>query len=441
MVTPTRPLRAAVIGAGPSGIAAARALIDEGITPVVFEQGDRIGGNWVFRPEVGHSSVYRTTHIISSKAWSAYEDFPMPEDYPDYPSHTQLAAYFEAYARRFGVDRHVRFGCTVIAATPAGEGRWTVRWREGGIEHVDTFDALLVANGHHHVPNIPEYPGHFDGEVLHSHAYKDAAPFAGRRVLVVGAGNSACDVAVEVSRVASLVALSVRRGQHILPKFLFGRPGDVNYARLTWLPWRIRQWLLGLTIRIVQGRYADYGLPEPECGVLEMHPTLNSELLYFIRHGKVHPRPGIARLDGDAVVYADGRREAFDTIVWATGYRTRFPFLAPEITPWQDADRVPLYRKMIPADHPGLYFIGLFQPLGCIWPLAEHQGRMAARAISGRWRRPADLAARIAHEMAHPHYPFQRTRRHATEVDYHRFRQELLAELAAGGAAGAPASV
>lgn len=425
-------LRAAVIGAGPSGIAAARALIEEGITPVVFEQGERIGGNWVFRPEVGHSSVYRTTHIISSKTWSAFEDFPMPDDYPDYPSHTQLAAYFEAYARRFGVDRHVRFGRMVIAAIPAGEGRWQVRWREGGIEHVDTFDALLVANGHHHVPNIPEYPGHFAGEMLHSHAYKEAAPYAGRRVLVVGAGNSACDVAVEVSRVASLVALSVRRGQHILPKFLFGRPGDVNYAKLTWMPWRIRQWLLGLTVRIVQGRYADYGLPEPDCGVLEMHPTLNSELLYFIRHGKVHPRPGIARLDGDAVVYADGRREAFDTLIWATGYRTHFPFLAPEITPWLDADRVPLYRKMIPAEHPGLYFIGLFQPLGCIWPLAEYQGRIAARAINGRWRRPHDLAARIAHEMAHPHYPFQRTRRHATEVDYHRFRQELLAELAGG---------
>jgi hypothetical protein len=160
-----------------------------------------------------------------------------------------------------------------------------------------------------------------------------------------------------------------------------------------------------------------------------MHPTLNSELLYFIRHGKVHPRPGIARLDGDAVVYTDGRREAFDTLIWATGYRTRFPFLASEITPWQDAERVPLYRKMIPADRPGLYFVGLFQPLGCIWPLAEYQGRIAARAICGRWRRPDDLAARIAHEMAHPHYPFQRSRRHATEVDYHRFRKELLAEL------------
>jgi cation diffusion facilitator CzcD-associated flavoprotein CzcO len=429
MAAPGRPLRAAVIGAGPSGIAAARALIDEGITPVVFEQGDRIGGNWVFRPEVGHSSVYRTTHIISSKTWSAFEDYPMPEDYPDYPSHAQLAAYFEAYARRFGVDRQVRFGCTVIEATPAGEGRWSVRWREGEVEHVETFDALLVANGHHHVPNIPEYPGHFDGEMLHSHAYKEAAPYTGRRVLVVGAGNSACDVAVEVSRVADFVALSVRRGQHILPKFLFGRPGDVNYAKLTWLPWRIRQWLLGLTVRLVQGRYADYGLPEPECGVLEMHPTLNSELLYFIRHGKVHPRPGIARLDGDAVIYTDGRREAFDTLVWATGYRTRFPFLAPEHTPWLDADRVPLYRKMIPADLPGLYFIGLFQPLGCIWPLAEHQGRIAARAICGRWQRPDDLEARIAHEMAHPHYPFLRTRRHATEVDYHRFRKELLVEI------------
>lgn len=421
--------RVAVVGAGPSGIAALKALLAEGHDAVAFEQSDRIGGNWVFRPEASHSSVYETTHIISSRRWSSFEDFPMPEDYPDYPSHAQVLAYFEAYAARFGLAPHVRLRTRVARAERCATGGWILTLAGEAGPATERFDALLVANGHHWAPSMPEVPGRYDGEVLHSHAFKRAEPFRGRRVLVVGAGNSACDVAVECSRVAAFVGLSVRRGQHIVPKFLRGRPSDDNHAGLRWLPAPLRQRLLGFGLRLVQGRYADYGLPEPEVGLLEMHPTVNSELLYFIRHGRIHPRPGVARFDGPEVVFTDGRREAWDTVVFATGYNIRFPFLDPALVPWVDDHAIPLYRKMIPVEVDDLYFIGLFQPLGCIWPLADLQARIAARAIGGRWRRPADLPARIAHEMAHPHYRFQRSRRHAVEVDYHRFRAELLAEL------------
>jgi cation diffusion facilitator CzcD-associated flavoprotein CzcO len=421
--------RVAVVGAGPSGIAALKALLAEGHEALAFEQSDRIGGNWVFRPEPSHSSVYETTHIISSKRWSSYEDFPMPEDYPDYPSHAQVLAYFDAYVANFGLAPHVRLRTRVARAERIEGGGWEVTLACRSETTTERFDALLVANGHHWDPFLPPVPGRFDGEVLHSHAFKRAEPFRGRRVLVVGAGNSACDVAVECSRVAGFVGLSVRRGQHIVPKFLRGRPSDDNHAGLRWIPAPLRQRLLAYGLRLVQGRYADYGLPEPEVGMLEMHPTVNSELLYFIRHGRIHPRPGLARFNGAEVVFSDGRAEAYDHVVFATGYNIRFPFLDPAVAPWADADAIPLYRKMIPADADDLYFIGLFQPLGCIWPLADYQARIAARAIAGRWRRPPDLPARIAHEMAHPHYRFQRSRRHAVEVDYHRFRAELLAEL------------
>lgn len=422
--------RVAVVGAGPSGIAALKALLAEGHEAVAFEQAERIGGNWVYRPQPGHSSVYEGTHIISSKRWSSYEDFPMPEDYPDYPSHAQVLAYFDAYVAHFGLAPHVRLCTRVERAVRLEDGGWRLDLGGEAGDSSERFDALLVANGHHWDPFLPDVPGRFDGEVLHSHAFKRAEPFRDRRVLVVGAGNSACDVAVECSRVASCVGLSVRRGQHIVPKFLRGRPSDENHAGLRWIPAPLRQRLLALGLRLVQGRYADYGLPEPEVGILEMHPTVNSELLYFIRHGRIHPRPGIARFDGPRVVFADGRAEAWDVVVFATGYKIRFPFLDPALVPWIDATAVPLYRKMIPATPDDLFFIGLFQPLGCIWPLADYQARIAARAIAGRWRRPPDLAARIDHEMAHPHYRFERSRRHATEVDYHRFRAELLAELA-----------
>jgi cation diffusion facilitator CzcD-associated flavoprotein CzcO len=427
--------RVGVIGAGPSGIAAARACLREGHETVVYEKSGDIGGNWVFREEPGHSSVYETTHIISSKAFSQYEDFPMPDDYPDYPSHRQLAAYFQAYARTFGVERVVRFHTEVVHARHLPAGGWELRLRDprspGEGERVERVDALLVANGHHWDPVVPEVPGRFAGTLLHSHAFKRAAPFAGQRVVVVGAGNSACDIAVETSRVSARTFVSIRRGQHIIPKFIFGVPNDVAYAKLLALPRALRQPLLEAAARVVQGRYAQYGLPEPEVGILEMHPTLNSELLYFIRHGEIHVRRGIERFDGDEVVFVDGVRERADTVIFATGYRISFPFFDPGPFDWAEALAVPLYRKMIHADYDDLYFIGLFQPLGCIWPLADHQGRLAARAIAGKWRRPRDLRARIAHEMANPHYRFQRERRHATEVDYHQFRRELLAELAA----------
>ncbi len=421
--------RVAVIGAGPSGIAALKALLAEGHDAVAFEQGERIGGNWVFRPGPSHSSVCETTHIISSKRWSAFEDFPMPDDYPDYPSHSQVLAYFERYVAHFDLAPRIALETRVDRAIRSDHGGWTLQLSSTGVVRGEHFDAILVANGHHWDPFLPEVDGRFDGQVLHSHAFKRADPFRGLRVLVVGAGNSACDVAVELSRVAAHVGLSVRRGQHIVPKLLGGRPGDENNARLLWLPRGVRQWLLGRVLRLVQGRYSDYGLPEPEVGVFEMHPTVNSELLYFIRHGRIHPRAAIRSFDGASVVFADGAREAYDAVIFATGYNMRFPFLDPALVPWVGAHGVPLYRKMIPAAVDNLYFIGLFQPLGCIWPLADYQSRIAAREIAGRWQRPADLQVRIDREQANPHYRFQRSRRHATEVDYHRFRAELLAEL------------
>jgi len=422
--------RVAVIGGGPSGIAAAKALLAEGLIVVVFEKSDQVGGNWVYREEPGHSSVYETTHIISSKTFSQYEDFPMPAEYPDYPSHAQLKAYFQAYARHFGVDARTLFRSEVMRAERRDDGQWSLTVRDTEDVRTERFDALIVANGHHWDPVTPDVPGQFSGQILHSHAFKKAEPFRGQRVLVVGAGNSACDVAVETSRVSARTCLSVRRGQHIIPKFLFGVPNDVLYARLLGLPRTLRQPLLHLGELLAQGRYTQYGLPEPDVGILEAHPTLNSELLYAIRHGKIGVKTGIARFDGETVHFVDGTSDAFDTVIFATGYRISFPFFDPEFIDWTSALEIPLYRKMIPAGIDNLFFVGLFQPLGCIWPLADFQGRLAAKAIAGKWQRPPDLEARISYEMHHPHYAFRKEHRHATEVDYHELRRELLAELA-----------
>lgn len=431
----THAKRICVIGAGPSGIAAAKNCVEFGLDVIVFERDDKVGGNWVFDAHTGHSSVYENTHIISSKAWSEYEDFPMPESYPEYPRHDQLQAYFEFYARHFGVYERIRFRHTVKHVRREGDGRWQVQYLdEQHAEHTEGFDVLMVANGHHWDPRYPQYPGTFSGAFMHSHDFKRVTDeWRGKRVLVIGAGNSACDVAVETARLAGKVCLSMRSSQWFLPKFLFGMPVDVYAARFIWVPVRLRQWLFGWTLKWLHGSYEDYGLPAPTRPAGTQHPTLNSDLLDFIRHGRVKPRPAIKALDGEEVEFVDGSREAFDIICACTGFWISFPFFDKSFIDFQRADRVPLYRRMMHAQYENLYFIGLFQPLGCIWPLADYQAKLACAEIVGRYRRPADMEAAIRWELDHPHADYDGSTRHSTEVDYHEFRKELKQELRKAG--------
>lgn len=422
-------LRIAVIGAGPSGIAAIKNLLDAGFSDVTgFDRNAAVGGNWLFAPGSTHSSVFETTHIISSKTLSSYEDYPMPASYPDYPSHAQLAAYFQGYANQFGVTRCIRFGTEVRTAETLPGNRWALRWTDADGDHAETFDALVVANGHHWRPRMPEYPGRFTGTLLHSHDYKRAAPFAGQRVLVIGGGNSACDVAVETARVSAVTDLSWRRGYWIVPKFIFGLPADVVAQRTRWLPRAVRGWLNARLLRLLQGANGQYGLPEPDHAFGATHPTVNSELLYALRHGHIGARRDIARYDGRTVHFTDGTHADYDTIIACTGYWIAHPFFRPEVVDFSHGP-VPLYLRMFPARHPTLSFIGLFQPLGCIWPAAELQAKLLAQRLAGRWAPPADLEAAIAREVAHPDYPQLDTPRHTITVDFHAFSARLRAQL------------
>lgn len=424
----------AIIGAGPSGLAAAKNAKQAGIPYILFEKSGKVGGNWVFDDATGHSSVYENTHIISSKTLSSYEDFPMPEHYPDYPNHRLVQAYFEDYARHFGVMDGIRFHHTVTQAVPQADGSWRLTVRDAdGIETTSDFTHLMVANGHHWNPSHPSIPGTFAGTYMHSHDFKRVDDrWRGQRVLVIGAGNSAADVAVEASRIAGCVHMSLRSPQWFTPKYLFGIPADVLATRSLWMPRKLRQWSLTWLLRLVQGSYRKIGLPENTKPVLSHHPTVNSDLLDIIRHGRVVPKPGIASWEGKTVGFTDGSRAEYDIIVAATGFKISFPFFGGRFADWAEATSIPLYRKMMHPDYPTLYFIGLFQPLGCIWPLADHQAKIACREIKGEYTRPADIRARIEHEMAHPHYAFDPAPRHAVEVDYHKFRAELMEELGKG---------
>jgi cation diffusion facilitator CzcD-associated flavoprotein CzcO len=343
--------------------------------------------------------VHEATHVISSRQLSGFEDFPMPAHYPDFPSHRQLLAYFQQYARTYGLSRHIRLGSRVEQCAP-DDGGWTVRVRGAS----ERFDAVLVCSGHHRDPYRPDLPGTFTGTLLHSSAYKRSDAFRGQRVLVVGAGNSAADVAVDVARVAAHTALSLRRGAYVLPKLVFGRPVDTVYE--FGLPRPILQCLLRVWLRLVVGRWERYGLPAPAEAPLVRPPTLSPGLLDALRHGRVVVRRGIERCDGRAVHFADGTRDEFDTIVLGTGFRATVPFL-----PWWR--EVPLRLGMTDPDLPNLFFIGRFQPVGCIWRLADRQARLAARWLTSA------------------HRPAVRARpRAGLEVDYHVLRRELDRELA-----------
>lgn len=420
-------LSIAIIGAGCSGLTTLKNMLQEQVGEVIcYEQNDQLGGNWLFSEKESHSSVCETTHIISSKTLSSFEDFPMPAYYPDYPSHQQVWRYFYDYATHFNLIPHIRFNSRVIEANPSENGSWTLRLASGETKKVDY---LIVANGHHSKPRIPETLSSFSGELLHSHLYKSSKPFAGKKVLVVGAGNSGCDCAVEISRVADFTAISVRNPQYIIPKFFLGKPTDTFNKSMTWLPSFIANPMRRLALFIQVGSYKDYGLPQPDFAVTKVHPTLNSELLYKIRHGKVIPRPGILKIENREVFFKDGKQESYDTIIAATGYKINFPFFNANLINWEEEHRVPLYLRMFHPDFNQLIFIGLFQPQGAVWPLSDYQARLAAKYILGKWKPNGEMRRLAENDAKEIEKEFLAAKRHSIEVHYHSFLYKLKKEL------------
>jgi len=420
--------RVCVIGAGPSGITAAKNLLDEGHDVVVYDLGSDVGGNWVFNESVGHSSVFETTHIISSRTLSEYVDYPMPKDYPDYPSHKHLATYFKSYAQHFNLYPYIQFNTLVKNCELTEGGRWMVITEKDGQQQKEVFDALTVCNGHHWLPRMPTYPGQFNGEFIHSHEVKKFSRFAGKRVLVIGGGNSACDVAVESSRVAASVDISWRRGYWIAPKFMMGKPADVFSTKIHWLPRKIWQKISAISLYLRNGSNKDYGLPEPDGPLGSHHPTINEDLFFTIRHGKIKPRKDIERLDGNDVLFKDGSKATYDVIVACTGYIISHPFFNKNLVDYTQGE-VPLWLRMIHPSINNLYFIGLFQPLGCIWPGSELQSKIMARELAGKWKRPENVQSKIEFELRHPDFKQINTPRHTITVDFHRFKKRLLQQL------------
>ncbi len=384
-----------VIGAGASGLVAIKNLVEHGFDVDCFERETGVAGVWNRRHD--RSPIYASTHLVSSKPFTQFPDFPMPDDWPDYPDHAAILRYLEHYTDHFDLRRRIWFGTDVIRVEPAEDGYWdvTTRGARGGSERTQRYAALVVANGHNWSPKMPGYDGlrEYKGQVIHASAYQDAAQLRGKKVLVVGAGNTGCDIAVEAAQQAAQCWHSARRGYWYAPKFTYGRPSDqIADQLLAWrLPLAIRRWLLQRVVRRSVGDLTRFGLPKPDHKILETHPIVNSQLVYYLGHGDITPVPDVERFDRNSVLLTDGREIEPDLVVLATGYLPRFDFLAPELlgTDGNGRPRLPLHA--FSRANPTLFVAGLLQPDSGLFSIVHWQ-----TVVMARWLRLRDADPRRA---------------------------------------------
>ena len=415
----TKDLRVCVVGAGPAGLIATKTLRQAGLTVDCFETSPYVGGQWVLDNPSGRSAVYRSITTNTSRRMSRLSDFDMPSDWPDFPSHEQVRAWWESYVDHFDFRDALSLGVEVEAAEPLEPSGWRVSLREveTGRPREERFDALLACSGCYWSPRTPEIPGAFDGAILHSQRYRDpTSPIAvaGQRVVVVGIGNTGCEIACEMAEAgAESVFLSARSGTWILPKLANGRPAadgapmlhptDPVPAFFRLLPARMRERLFqSLGSAMFHRRFGErmqrfeaLGLPPPPASPFEKRPTVSEPLLAALEAKQVLARPGIERYAGSDVVFSDGRVERADVVVHATGYELRYAYLSDEFLDPGGEDFT-LFLGTLHPRRADLFIVGLSRPTGAFWPIAEVHAQLAASVLSGRCRlpQPAVLRAR-----------------------------------------------
>jgi dimethylaniline monooxygenase (N-oxide forming) len=423
--------KACVIGAGSCGIAAAKALYEARVPFDCFETGPMVGGLWRFENPNGLSGAYSTLEMNTSGPRMSYSDFPIGNE--DYPAHEDVGAYFDRYVDHFGIRRTITFNTRVEHVEPLPDGRFRVTTSTG----LNDYDAILVANGHHWDPRWPEppFPGHFDGVELHSHDYRRPKQLAGKRVVVVGGGNSGMDITRDAADVGEAAFLSLRRGVHVIRKRLGRKRKPVDQMLAPpWLPWPLKQ--KGFEVmRMRSGNISDYGFPKPDHKVGHAHPTVSDEIHDRLKAGKVTPKPNIRELRGDLVRFEDDSEEAVDVIVYCTGYKVSFPFFDEGFVAAPGND-LPLYMRTFHPEVGGVYFLGLAQPLGAIMPMAEQQAKWIAALLTGEYRLPpaAEMRAEIARARERHAKRFYKSKRHTMEVDFDEWMRDAERELEAGRA-------
>jgi cation diffusion facilitator CzcD-associated flavoprotein CzcO len=413
-------------------VTVAKSLAQQGIDFDWFEKGSALGGLWRYGNDSGTSSAYRSLQIDTSSRSLAFPDFPVPRGWPAYMRARQVLEYLQRYAAEFGVADRVQTATEVTAVEQVGD-RWRVTTGGDGSRE---YDAVIVANGHLSVPRRPTFPGAFCGEEMHSHDYRTPEPFSGKFVVVVGMGNSGCDIAVDLARVAGQVHLSTRRSAWILPKYLLGIPTDRwsgFFMRTLRLPTPLARNLVKMLTRVAVGPQERFGVPKPRHPVHREHATIGQELLQYVAYDWIRMRSDIAALDGRQVRFTDGTAADADVVIYATGYDASFPFLPDDIVSAAEGGGR-LYRRVVHPDAPGLYFAGLVQPVGPTIPLVEIQGRWIARVLAGEVRLPGKeaMAEEIATHRRWVEKSFVGSQRYRLEVDFRDYVSQLHRDMAAG---------
>lgn len=422
-----------IIGAGSSGIVAAKALKDKAINFICYEKGSGIGGNWRYNNDNGMSSAYRSLHINTNRDIMSYSDYPMPKSMAMFPHHTEILQYFESYVDHFDLRKYIKFGQGVVKVEKLGERHYKVNLTDDTAHY---FTDVIVCNGHHWNPRYPEpsYPGEFSGEILHVHHYRTPDVLEGKSIVILGFGNSAVDIACEAARLHTCkeVTIATRSGAYIIPNWLMSTPFDKLANPLTAkLPLSIQRALLKATLWLARGKQEDYGIPTPNRPILSEHPTISQDLLNLAGRGLVKVKPNIKSFDGKKIFFDDGTFQEADLLIYATGYKITFPFFDDDFLNVEKDNDLKLYKRVVHPDHEGLYFLGFVQPLGPIMPLAEAQAKWVANILTGEAILPASknqLDSIKADEVSLKKR-YKSSPRHTIQVDFYHYKSEIEKEL------------
>lgn len=421
-MTDSAQLDLAIIGAGPSGLLMSKQAQDAGINFKVFERNSNVGGIWDI--EAPNSPMYQSAHFISSKTLSGFPDFPMPEDYPDYPNHKQLLAYIRSYADHYNLKKHIQFNTEIVSASfveANNNDHWLITFTDGTTQKARY---LVCANGITWNPNEVSWPGSFNGEIRHSVTYKSPDEFLGKKVLVVGAGNSGVDIACDASFAAEQAYLSVRRGYYFLPKHIMGKPADVFNEQSPPLPLFLKQKIFSGLLHLINGDMRRYGLPKPDHKVFETHPIMNTQVLHYLAHGDCIAKPDVKELDGNEVIFTDGSREEIDVIITATGYKHNCPFLDQDQITVSDSGHISSYLNIFPRDTKQLAILGFINFASAAY---KHFSSMAELIIADIKNQHPKLT-----ELKATHHPdltggqeYVKSHRHADYVDVKHYLKVL----------------
>ncbi|HUQ98270.1 MAG TPA: NAD(P)/FAD-dependent oxidoreductase [Gemmatimonadaceae bacterium] len=339
---------AIVVGAGASGLSAAAALKRKGIDVVVLDQHQRIGETWARR--------YDRLHLHTPRAWSGLAHFGIPWRYPRYLSRDQFVEYLNEYAKRFQL--RVIAPTTVRKIAKDSSGKWKISTNNGEWNS----RAVVVATGQYSQPVFPTWPGaeRYTGELIHASKYSKPAPYAGKRVLVVGPGNTGSEIAMELAENgAAFVALSIRTPPPIVPRDPFGMPIAQTSLLLSMLPTFVADTMAKLTSRIVLGDLTEHGIPRAAWAPYSSKrvPLIDVGIVAAIKKGIVKVRPALERLSENGAVFVDGKTEPFDVVIAATGYTAGLDQLLDSKETLNDLGE-PADTAGEPTASPGLFFVG-----------------------------------------------------------------------------------